>query len=146
MKKALVGIAIIGALLVLCWVGLFGYTQEERGRKAAAQLAGITHMPTSAFENARFAVHLGGPLGRGGPMYYSFACDRGLADAVAKTLAIQSGSMKPVWLPPGWPWWWLSVWRKQPSELVYFGTKFGAREMWFAERDGVCFVLNTEGS
>jgi hypothetical protein len=146
-KKVVIAVGISGVFLVLCWVGLFGgYTQEESGTKAAAQLASVTHMPASAFRDVRFAIHLGGALSRGGPMYYSFTCDRRLADTVADALKIQSGAMRPVRLPPGWPWWWLTVRRKEPSELVYYGSRFGAREMWFAERDGDCFILNTEGS
>ena len=140
-------VTVSGAFLVLCWVGLFGgYTQEESGAMAAAKLASTTHLPASTFKDARFAIHLGGLLSRGGPMYYSFACDRKLADTVAEALKIQSGAMNPVRLPPGWPWWWLALKRKQPSELVCYGSRRGAREMWFTERDGVCFVLNTEGS
>ena len=103
-------------------------------------------MPASAFKDARYAIHLGGVLSRGGPMYYSFACDRRSVDTVAEALKIQSGVIEPVRLPPGYPRWWLEVSRKQPTELVYYGRRSAGREMWFVEREGVCFVLNNEDS
>ena len=143
---------LLGIILLILVISLgvikvlfVGIMREKSGAEAASELSVLTGLSPDTFSNAKFAIHDGGLLGRGGPIYYRFVSNRSALDELRPILHLKRGSARPLPTRSELPGWWRAADNHDFHRAEYYEGKY-SRELWFYPDSGEFYIYNTEGS